>query len=121
VRISGFIENFINNPLLEMLWKTSDNPNEVRSMIDIIRGKDSSDEQVESATAELMKIAEKKGLPSVIGDQLTYERASIGKQLRKGKITVIESFHLLRFRLAMFHALMAKAGLHLAFGREYVD
>ena len=104
-----------------MLWKTSDNPNEVRSMIDIIRGKDSSDEQVESATAELMKIAEKKGLPSVIGDQLTYERASIGKQLRKGNITVIESFHLLRFRLAMFHALMAKAGLHLAFGREYVD
>lgn len=91
-----------------MLWRTSDTPSEVRSLINIIKDKESTDDQVESATAKLMEIAEKRGVPSVIGDQLTYERASIGKQLRKGNITVIESFHLLRFRLAMFHALMAK-------------
>ena len=73
-----------------MLWRTSDTPSEVRSLINIIKDKESTDDQVESATAKLMEIAEKRGVPSVIGDQLTYERASIGKQLRNGNITVIE-------------------------------
>ena len=50
----------------------------------------------------------KKGLPSVIGDQLTYERAFVAKELRKGNITAIERFDLLQFRMAMFHELMAK-------------
>ena len=55
-----------------------------------------------------MQLAKQKGLPSVIGDQLTYERAYIGKKLRNGNITAIERFELLQFRLAMFHMLMAK-------------
>ena len=102
------ILSFVNDFTLEMLWKTARNPDETKLLIDVIKSDDSSDEEVDQAEAELMEIAKQKGLPSVIGDQLTYERAFIGKKLRKGNITKIESFDLLQFRLAMFHELMAK-------------
>ena len=42
-----------------------------------------------------MEIAKKKGLKIMIGDQLTYERAPVGKKLRKGNITKIETFDVL--------------------------
>ena len=80
----------------------------VKSLIDIINDRESSDKDVETAEAKLKEVAEKKGFPMVIGDQLTYERAFIAKKLRKGNITSIESFELLQCRLAMFHLLMAK-------------
>ena len=102
------ILNFCNEFTLEMLWKTSENPRDVKSLIDIVKGCDATDEVVEIAENELMELAKMKGLPSIIGDQLTYERAFIGQKLRQGAITKIESFQLLKFRLAMFHALMAK-------------
>ena len=102
------ILSYLNEFTLEIMWKTAENQSEIKALIDIIKNRDSSDEQVEAAESELIDLAEKKGLPSVLGDQLTYERAALGKKLRKGNITKIESFHLLRFRLAMFHALMAK-------------
>ena len=102
------ILDFLNEFTLEMLWKTAEDPESVKSWIDTIKNCESADEEVELAESKLMKLAQTKGLPSVIGDQLTYERAFIAKKLRSGSINKIESFDLLQFRLAMFHELMAK-------------
>ena len=102
------ILQYLNEFTLEMLSKTARDPSQVEKLIDIIKGDASSDIDVEEAQAELMKVAQKKGLPSIIGDQLTFERAFVAKELRKGNITMIESFSLMQFRMAMFHELMAK-------------
>ena len=102
------ILEFLNEFTLEMLWKTADEPAVVKAWIDTIKDGETSDDEVELAEVKLMELAKTKGLPSMIGDQLTFERAFIAKKLRKGSITKIESFDLLQFRLAMFHELMAK-------------
>ena len=102
------ILEYLNDFTLEMVWRTSGDPDAVKGLVDVVKSADSTDEQLDVAKSELLSLAKKKGLPLVIGDQLTYERAFIGKQLRKGNITVIERFDLLQLRLAMFHKLMAK-------------
>ena len=102
------ILDYINEFTLEILWKTAEDPQKIKLLIDIIKSDASPDEDVEKAESELMRLAKQRGLPSIIGDQLTYERAFIGKKLRKGNITNIESFDLLQFRMAMFHELMSK-------------
>ena len=102
------ILEFLNEFTLEMVWRTSNEPENVKALIDVVKSSDSTDEEVSVAESELLALAKKKGLPLVIGDQLTYERAFIGKQLRKGNITAIERFDMLHLRLAMFHELMAK-------------
>ena len=80
----------------------------VRPVQGPFKSSDSTDEDVARAETHLLNIAKRRGLLLIIGDQLTYERAFISKQLRKGSITSIERFDLLCFRLAMFHLLMAK-------------
>ena len=105
------ILSFLNEFFLEMLWRTSDHPDGTKALINIIKDSDADDDAVERAEEELEELAKKKGLPSVLGDQLTYERAFIGQKLRQGAISSIERFDFLKFRLAMFHALMAKVRL----------
>ena len=102
------ILNFINEFTLDVLWRTSSDPVRVKTLIDVLKSNDSTDEDVRVAESDLVVLAKKKGLPLIIGDQLTYERAFVGKELRKGNITAIERFDLLQFRMAMFHLMMAK-------------
>ena len=102
------ILSFLNEFNLDVLIETSEDPDRMKNLIAVLKDNDSSDEEVSIAESELVAAAKKKGLPLIIGDQLTYERAFIGKELRKGNITAIERFDLLQLRLAMFHLLMAK-------------
>lgn len=102
------ILEFLNEFTLEILWKTSENTEIVKSWIDTIKNTSASDEDIKKAERELNKHAVDKGLPSVIGDLLTYERAFIAMKLRAGSITSLERFDLLKLRLAMFHEQMAK-------------
>ena len=102
------ILSFVNEFTLKILMKTSDEPDVVKHLISVVKGSESTDEEVAEAESDLLLRGKKKGLPSVIGDQLTYERAFVAKELRKGNITAIERFDLLQFRMAMFHELMAK-------------
>ena len=74
------ILSFLNEFTLEMLWKTSSDPETTKLLIDTIKKEDTCDEDVEQAEEVLMNLAKLKGLPCVIGDQLTYERAAIGKK-----------------------------------------
>ena len=98
----------INEYFLDVLCNTEEHSADVKRLIAVLKSSDSTDEDVARAETHLLNIAKRRGLLLIIGDQLTYERAFISKQLRKGSITSIERFDLLRFRLAMFHLLMAK-------------
>ena len=100
--------DFLNELSLEIFWKTAEEPEVVKDWIETVRNPGSSDMDVELAQSKLSALAEAKGLPSVIGDLLTYERAFVAMKLRSGSITGIERFDLMKFRLAMFHEKMAK-------------
>ena len=102
------ILEFLHELTLEIYWKTAKDPELVKAWIDTIKDSSASEEDMEAAQKHLKDLAKEKGVPSVIGDLLTYERAFVGKQLRSGSINCIEKFDFLQFRLAMFHELMAK-------------
>ena len=102
------ILEFLNEFTLEILYKTSEEPEVVKAWIITIKDPDAPDAEVKTAQVKLKQLAEDMGIPCVIRDLLTYERAFIGKQLRSGSITSIERFEFLQFRLAMFHEVMAK-------------
>ena len=100
----------INDLFVEVLTLSSDKPELAKKYIAVLLNSQSTDQEIATAENELMKIAKIKGLPFVIGDQLTYERAFIAKELRRGNITSIERLDFLLLRLAPFHLLMAKVG-----------
>ena len=57
------ILEFLNEFTLEMLWKTAEEPEVVRSWIDTIKGSESDDDEVKLAEWNLMELAKTKGLP----------------------------------------------------------
>ena len=90
------ILEFLNEFTLEILYKTSEEPEVVKAWIITIKDPDAPDAEVKTAQVKLKQLAEDKGIPCVIGDLLTYGRAFIGKQLRSESITSIERFEFLQ-------------------------
>ena len=71
-----------------------------------IKDLESNDDECLAAEKRISKIAHDFGIPCIFGDLLTFERFRTGKRIRKGSVTILERFDLLRFDLSIFHLKM---------------
>ena len=71
------ILEFLHELTLEIYWKTAKDPELVKAWIDNIKDSSASEEDMEAAQKHLKDLAKEKGVPSVIGDLLTYEKLSL--------------------------------------------